>query len=228
MHVTVADFLSWTQQHPKTPGGKTQEVQSTNQYQRAAQMQPAFSLQSRDGQETGRRKQLNESNCTFTRYEMLKLSNSVRWCWWTMINNHQNKLQHPELRKVRTGNYFLSCTEYLCNSCLLWLEQRTAPTAARCPPEDPDKHTWPFKDVSSHWSLTNKTSIKSVMLLLILKWQWTKSWRLRLHLRRSGNKCSGVLLTSRCPAPCYTSVGLKPRPSFGQTVSAWSRTFLCP
>lgn len=66
------------------------------------------------------------------------------------------------------------------------------------------------------------------MLLLILKWQWTKSWRLRLHLRRSGNKCSGVLLTSRCPAPCYTSVGLKPRPSFGRTVSAWSRTFLCP
>lgn len=66
------------------------------------------------------------------------------------------------------------------------------------------------------------------MLLLILKWQWTKSWRLRLHLRRSGNKCSGVLLTSRCPAPCYTSVGLKPRPSFGWTVSAWSRTFLCP
>lgn len=66
------------------------------------------------------------------------------------------------------------------------------------------------------------------MLLLILKWQWTKSWRLRFHLRRSGRKCSGVLLTSRCPAPCYTSVGLKPRPSFGQTVSAWSRTFLCP
>lgn len=117
MHVTVADFLSWTQQHPKTPGGKTQEVQSTNRYQLTAQIQPAFSLQSllsRDRQETGRRKQLNESNCTFTRYEMLKLSNSVRWCWWTMINNHQNKLQQPELRKVRTGNSTFYHTLNIC------------------------------------------------------------------------------------------------------------------